>query len=288
MTVLGKTLAVLNLVLSVAVAGFIIVSYAARTNWHEAWKLQADQTKAAQANAKTYQEEVIALKGKVEETKTALVAKQTETDEIRKQATADVQKAQAEASNKEQTVQKLQANQTSLTAEIQRRQIELDSVKELLGKRDTRITQMEKEVQQARDAATENLIARKAMEERNGRLLTQLEQMAQEKQKADSTGASRVAAAPGAPKRTVPREDVEGLVTQTDPDGYLTLSIGSDHGLSKGNTLEVYRLKPDPKYLGTIEILQVQTDKAVAKPISRPNGVIQRGDLVSSNILGKH
>ena len=33
--------------------------------------------------------------------------------------------------------------------------------------------------------------------------------------------------------------------------------------------MEVYRLKPDPTYLGTIQILAVRPNEAVAKPINR-------------------
>ena len=69
--------------------------------------------------------------------------------------------------------------------------------------------------------------------------------------------------------------------------GYLTISIGSDAGLSKGDTLEVYRLKPEAAYLGTIEILAVRSDQAVAKPMSRARGAIRVGDRVSSKIVTK-
>jgi hypothetical protein len=91
-----------------------------------------------------------------------------------------------------------------------------------------------------------------------------------------------------ATRRNPPAEDVAGSVKKTDrQSGYVTVSVGSDAGLSKGNTLEVYRLKPEPSYLGTIQILDVRPNEAVARPVDRLRGVIQVGDQVSSNIMSR-
>ena len=66
----------------------------------------------------------------------------------------------------------------------------------------------------------------------------------------------------------------------------MTVSVGSDAGLNKGNTLEVYRLRPEPTYLGIIQIVAVSPNEAVGRPME-PWGprAIQVGDQVSSNIV---
>ena len=69
----------------------------------------------------------------------------------------------------------------------------------------------------------------------------------------------------------------------TAPGGPLTLSVGSDDGLLKGHTLEVFRLNP-ARYLGTVRVIQVAPHQAVAQPVSRPLGPIQQGDKVASKI----
>jgi hypothetical protein len=82
-----------------------------------------------------------------------------------------------------------------------------------------------------------------------------------------------------------PADGVEGLVKQVDAtSGLVMISIGSDAGISEGNTLEVYRLKPQPLYLGTLRIVNVRSNEAVAKPQGRVRGTIQVGDQVSSSI----
>jgi hypothetical protein len=86
-----------------------------------------------------------------------------------------------------------------------------------------------------------------------------------------------------------PAEYVEGVVTKVDAQGGLvTLSIGSDAGLAKGNTLELFRLlKTARKYLGTVRVLSVTPHEAVAQPASRLLAPAQVGDPVASRLLGE-
>jgi hypothetical protein len=71
--------------------------------------------------------------------------------------------------------------------------------------------------------------------------------------------------------------------------GIAIISIGSDSGIKVGSQLEVYRLKPNPKYLGKIEILQVQENRAVGRfPDDAPRGgPLEKGDRVASKVMGK-
>ncbi len=88
-----------------------------------------------------------------------------------------------------------------------------------------------------------------------------------------------------------PAENVEGLVKNTDASGLLTITIGSDAGLTKGHTLELFRLNPEApsqsKYLGTIRILEVEAHQSVAQPVGRLSTPPHRGDRVASRLLGK-
>ncbi|HLJ92545.1 MAG TPA: TolC family protein [Gemmataceae bacterium] len=82
-----------------------------------------------------------------------------------------------------------------------------------------------------------------------------------------------------------PPQDIEGTIRATDPkSGMVTLSIGSDAGLRKGHTLEVYRLKPEPKYLGSLEVVSVTSAEAVARLIQNRGVKLEVGDRVTSAI----
>jgi hypothetical protein len=83
-------------------------------------------------------------------------------------------------------------------------------------------------------------------------------------------------------------EDVQGMILQTDAKtGLATISIGTDSGIKSGNKLEVYRLKPTPKYLGKIEILEAQAHRAVGRwDNGAPWGSLEKGDLVAGKVTG--
>jgi hypothetical protein len=62
--------------------------------------------------------------------------------------------------------------------------------------------------------------------------------------------------------------------------------VGSDDGVVKGNTLEVFRLNPAAKYLGTVRVLEAKPHEAVAQPVNRLLAPIQQGDKVASKVAG--
>lgn len=92
-----------------------------------------------------------------------------------------------------------------------------------------------------------------------------------------------------------PPPAVEGLIINTKKDKrngtkFVEVSLGSDDGLSKGHKLFVYRFGTKengnrPKYLGKIELVYVDPDKAVGTVIdAAKNGVIEKGDHVNSKL----
>ncbi|MFK7778659.1 MAG: hypothetical protein QM501_11195 [Gimesia sp.] len=92
-----------------------------------------------------------------------------------------------------------------------------------------------------------------------------------------------------------PPPAVEGLIINTKKDRqngtkFVEVSLGSDDGLSKGHQLYVYRFGTKengnrPKYLGKIELVYVDPDKAVGTVIdAAKNGVIEKGDHVNSKL----
>jgi hypothetical protein len=285
MTVLGKILAILNLVLSVAVAAFIIMTYVARTNWNAAYEAQKTRATAAQASADAYRAEVEKLQGELNNARTEVASAKAQVAEAKANAAAAAKIHQDNLAKEKVTTRGLMDENKALKDGTAKLQEEVNQIRGQLAQREERIAKMQKEVQDSRDSEVEALIALKAEQARNERLLSENERLVSENQRLQQSRGTVLASGNGESRRNPPREDVEGLVKSTDPSGYLTLSIGSDAGLSRGNTLEVYRLKPDPKYLGTIQILSVRPDQAVAKPITKPNGVIQVGDRVSKDVM---
>lgn len=89
----------------------------------------------------------------------------------------------------------------------------------------------------------------------------------------------------GADASNPPPGEVEGLVKQVDAgSGLVTITVGSDAGLAKGHTLQVYRLQPAPKYLGRVRVLDVKPQEAVVKPDGKVTEPIRPGDRVASKL----
>jgi hypothetical protein len=131
-------------------------------------------------------------------------------------------------------------------------------------------------------------IEMKAAVDRAQRLEGQMQDMTKELVRVRSGSGS---VARGSGSRNPPPENVEGLIKTIDPrSNLMTLTIGSDAGLSRGHTLEVYRLNrmvPDQsKYLGTIRIVEVTATQAVGQPVGRLSAPPQPGDQVSAHIFG--
>jgi hypothetical protein len=87
------------------------------------------------------------------------------------------------------------------------------------------------------------------------------------------------------PKSNPPPKQVTGKITQVTPEGLVALDVGSDAGLAKGHTLDVFRLKPKPLYLGMIMIVDVQNKTAVGRPVKPTKEKMQVGDQVASQIM---
>jgi RNA polymerase sigma factor (sigma-70 family) len=76
---------------------------------------------------------------------------------------------------------------------------------------------------------------------------------------------------------------VEGVVREVSHDGLVRISIGMDTGIRPGQELDVYRLKPEPKYLGKITVVDVRENEAVAKrKAGNAAGAILVGDRVGN------
>jgi exonuclease VII small subunit len=71
----------------------------------------------------------------------------------------------------------------------------------------------------------------------------------------------------------------EGSVKAIDPKtGLVTIDLGANAGIRKGDMLEVFRLKPRPLYLGRLRIVEVSATEAIGRPVKPAS--IQVGDRV--------
>jgi hypothetical protein len=287
MTAVGKILVFLNLVFSLVVGAFVVMVYMARTNWVHEYNTLKAQVQVLQASNDTYKNESTKA---LQDADNKVAQKEAEL----KNAKADLQTEVAINTRLTNELEKLKQQNTKdnalaslSTTEVNKRQEDVSKLRDQLKREtDTNNTLVKKNAE-LQNETTAAQIEKRAVQDMNNRLEAQLQQMAKDMARMRANGGSTTTARAGG--KNPPHEDVEGLVKNADSSGLMTLTIGSDAGLTKGHTLELFRLNPSmpsqSRYLGTVRILEATATQAVAQPVGRLAAPPQSGDRVASRIL---
>jgi hypothetical protein len=287
MTMYGKILVFLNLVFSLVTGIFIITAYVNRTNWKAAYDQLEKNYKVAEANADAYyaeaketekraEDKVKAIDGQLKQAKNDIVTLTQQRDG--KQKELETEKQKALSSN---------TNATNSDAQLKRLQSEVGALETRLATANGNYLKLQQQFKEEQDKEMAATIAYNSEHDRNLRLLETHKTVLQDYELAKRKLANLGATGPGTLPRNPPPDDVEGIITEADAKtGLVTISIGSDSGINVGHTLDTYRLKPEPKYLGTIRILDAQAHKAVGRLTAPPRyGPLKEGDIVATKIL---
>jgi hypothetical protein len=290
MTAVGKILVFLNLVFSLVVGAFVVLIYMARTNWVHEYNTLKAQNGVLVASADTYRNEAVKAQQEAD-------AKVNKGLADLKNVQADLQTELTVNANLSKELDKLKQQNTKDNAqaslsmtEVTKRQEDVSKLREQLKKETEANNVLVKKNTELQDATLAAQIERKATQDMNNRLEAQLQRMAKDMARMRATGGGGGTATARGSSKNPPAESVEGLVKNTDSSGLMTLTIGSDAGLTKGHTLELFRLNPSApsqsRYLGTVRILEATATQAVAQPVGRLTAPAQPGDRVASRILG--
>jgi hypothetical protein len=288
MTAVGKILAIINLLFSLAVGALVIMVFITRTNWKRGFDELNGRYQIALASEQAYktENEKVAKEADARVAKAEARVKQLQNDLAVQVGINDGLRADLVMKSKQAT--KGDATAQAGVAEITKRQESEEKLRLTLKEADEKYRQILRQNSKLYDEKVAAEIEMKAAVERAQRLEGQMQDMTKELVRVRSGGGS---VARGAGGRNPPPENVEGLIKTIDPrSNRMTLTIGSDAGLSRGHTLEVYRLNrmvPDQsKYLGTIRIVEVTATQAVGQPVGRLAAPPQPGDQVSAHIFG--
>jgi hypothetical protein len=306
MTVVGKILVFLNLVFSLVVGAFAVMDYTARTHWVDGFNTLKARYEVLQAVSTTNKNEADRLSkekndlyeklnksgvqglepGNQEEGLTAatravaLLKDQAKTIATMRAENDDLRKREADAKGK---VAKYLAMETAMTSEAGVRQGDSAILRQHLKQETDKNFELTKNLNTMRDDMIQFQIQASTYKSRNSQLEAQLQDVARELLRNRAAGGPNGGIARGG--ANPPPEGVEGKVLQADTN-LVRISLGSDAGLSKGNTLEVFRLGQNPKYIGKIQIVEVTPHYAIGRTSGRMSGPIQVDDRVASRIMG--
>jgi len=315
MTTVGKILVFLNLVFSLVVGAFAMLTFTALTQWADKYQKLEKSYEVVQATAKTYETEANRLTGEREELNENLykfgrkelqLNPKDKADEA-KQETARAAKAAIDLlKERDKRIADLEGQLNGVTTKLakserelggyksattiahldaRRRQEDVEKIRDTLRLETKRNNDLVVAMNDARDEKVAAQILAKSLQERNKGLEEQLQDMARDLVRARS--ASSGGAASAAARRTgtnPPSDDVEGLVRRAEGN-LVTISIGSDAGLTKGQTLEVFRFGTTPRYIGRIKIVDVEAHQAVGQTMGRVSTPIKVGDTAASSIM---
>jgi hypothetical protein len=288
---MGKMLVILNLVAAVLVAGFLLFDFATRTNWKQAWEKAQEQTDAARANTSAEKKKSRQLQAKLTLATTERDKYKDDLAKAKKEYDKKIQGQVTENDDAKNAATKSNKVSEVSTAEAERMQHEIKLRRDEVAERDKTIRTLQEQYKRyvARAVAAENSV--NTLKSRLNALLSQVETLGKQLARAQAGGGGQTVVK-NANAKNPPSVFVRGSVTGIVRDkGLVEVSIGSDDGVNENHTLEVYRLKPKPEYLGTIRILDSHHHKAVGRLLKSPAGMrhsaIVKGDEVASKIMSR-
>jgi hypothetical protein len=204
-----------------------------------------------------------------------------EVRQARDQAAAD----RAEAQKAKADFEKSQVAVQNLEIELSKRREEAIALQEVIKQKELTNASIQADLVRATNekiaaqVAAQTYMERvRTLEKQNLDLVRALEEANQQNLERPTTKTEIV--------RRPPPDDVRGIIKAVGQDGLVSISIGSDAGLLRGHTLEVFRTEPKPQYLGVVQIIEVSPHESVGKLLTPQfKKAVQPNDQVASKIL---
>jgi regulator of replication initiation timing len=152
-----------------------------------------------------------------------------------------------------------------------------------MAEREQKITDIDLQMATLRDQKVQFEVQYKAAKEKLNSLMTQNEALVKENAQLKAQ-LGNIQSQPTTSPRTVPPEDARGTV-KTVQNELATITIGTDAGINVGNVLQVYRVRPQPEYLGTLTILAATPHEAVGRLSGPKRNQVRVGDEVAARVL---
>lgn len=284
MTIIGKLLVFMVLLLSVVFNGLVVNAYVTRTNW----KKMADDNKATAQKAATA---VGTMQKLLEEQRSIAAESLNRAYEERNQYMDLYTKEKTAAQAIRSTLDKSMADaRKDSTTQIAAQSL-VDSLQKSVDNLTQNITTLQnandeliKSAEAAKIAQSQSEIEASAQRKRAEQYADQIRKMNELVQQYKHGGRPL---APGETRATAP-EGFRGTV-RAYQDGYVSFTPGLDAGLTRNTTLMVYRLDPAPKYLGKVLVTLVDPKEGVGRFVPAggvrvgPNDLPKPGDELKAD-----
>jgi hypothetical protein len=294
MNTMGKILVLLNLVLAVLTGGFLLIDYAARTNWNEEAERRKGLAKVSEADALALKEIAVKALAEKKRANEDLDRLLSTSKDIENRLKHQLQNVLAELEQVKEERNKAILNAKAAQEEAARRQEEVVILGKVIKDRQATIAKLQEEMNLVRTELLSQKEKARVFQGRAEAALAQLRAALIKIHDLETGGSGGTMVVDQRQKQSPnyqnpPQADVKGSIMKVvaDDPRLVQISIGSDHGVKKDNTLEVYRLKPRAEYLGRLLVVEVHHHNSIARLIRTPGErppVLRAGDEVASKI----
>lgn len=294
MTIIGKILTFLIFVFSLLFLGFAIIinntnkDPRTKLNWYERTKQLEAAVKNSGDDLMAKEAELVSLRSQNLSLSKELVENKTRTDTIVKELT---EKASILENAKNTVVTKLEQSQVviaTIQSDIEKKTKEVLELSDRLKQSEIKLADLVQkntsEKNQRIAAQIERDTTRQRFDEAEKDLLRLQRELDDLRERRSQPQANN----DNGTKPQPPPTDVQGKVVKVSDDGALvSINKGSDHGLAKNQTLEVFRFSPKAEWVARIRIIQVNEHEAVGMIVLPQNRkvTVLPGDQVGSSIL---
>jgi hypothetical protein len=286
MNTVGKILVVLNFLFAVIVGVLLVYDFAARNKWKEAFESLKRESEVAQQSRTTTSRATDKI---LEDNKTLTADLENRTKSLKdtedqRAALEDGYKLQIDELNK--NLRDKDVTLAAAAASKQRLANEIEGLNKTIKDREVSIVKLQADIKSFQTSALNFESLAKARQVQNENLLEQIRDISAKLARSESGVNPDAAVIRNPNEPNPPTVLINGKIEKVDGD-LVQLSLGTDHGLNRNNTLDVYRTNPSVKYLGMIRVVDAHDRKSVARFVvtgnqGRPQ--LKEGDLVTSKL----
>ncbi|MCS7166340.1 MAG: hypothetical protein RMI91_02350 [Gemmatales bacterium] len=293
MTLVGRIFAILNFFMALVFLGFafsamsLIKDPKTKRSWFEVAEEWRQQAERLEKDLLARDDKIRDLENTTQRALADMKAKVDEAEKLLQQERAARAQADKRADDVENKFKESQVRLQQLLAELDNKQKELVLVNQQLTRTLAEVQEQMRQTELERIRRVEQEQARRVLEERVKQLSQEITRLQGEIER-ERTQALAAEVKPGQIVARPPAVNVRGQILRIGNNGLVEISLGSDDGLLRNHTLEVFRLEPKPDYVGRIVVLEVEPHRAVAQFLNREHAKSARvGDVVASHILAR-
>jgi hypothetical protein len=290
MNTIGKILVVLNFLFAVIVGVVMVMVTSMRTPWKEAYEELKKQSVVVVAQRDAYAKVNVNL---ANDFRSAKEREATILQDLKDRDVALAEQRKLDALKNKEFENQALAAQTALNQALittKRQADEIAVLNKTIGEREKLIVNLEADNKVVRVQAQNFEGLARARQIQNENLLEQVREYTQHIARLESgvNPNTMVVRDPNAPNP--PPVTVNGRVELVDDKDatLIQITLGTDHGVNKYHTLDVYRTKPEPKYIGMVRIVEAYHQKSVAQLVTSGSAAyrqqVRPDDLVTSKL----